>query len=142
MELFSAKITARVNPSSSIADGAFTLITTLPRSSPARAAATSKLDGMALPDGCKPDGKLGITPDGVLIVVVGVTIVGVDGVVGVEIVGEDLAGVGINMDPVEVVICPLVCALAPGANLGIKAISANPPFTFRTKRSADYASLW
>jgi hypothetical protein len=44
-------MTALVNPSSSIADGALTLTITFPRSSPALAAATSKLEGMALPLG-------------------------------------------------------------------------------------------
>jgi hypothetical protein len=47
-------MTARVNPSSSIADGALTLTITFPRSSPRLAAATSKLEGMALPLGTKP----------------------------------------------------------------------------------------
>jgi hypothetical protein len=40
--LFRAETTARVKPSSSIADGAFTLIITLSASSPRLAAATSK----------------------------------------------------------------------------------------------------
>ena len=37
-----------------MADGALTLTITLPRSSPRLAAATSKLEGMALPLGIKP----------------------------------------------------------------------------------------
>ncbi len=79
VELLSAKITALVNPSSSIAEGAFTLITTLPRSSPALTAATSNPEGIALPLGFNPEGIDGITPEGALGVVEGL---GADGTLG------------------------------------------------------------
>jgi hypothetical protein len=50
--LFRAKTTARVNPSSSIADGALTLIVIgRSASSPRLAAATSNPEGIALPLG-------------------------------------------------------------------------------------------
>ena len=105
MELFSAKITALVNPSSSIADGAFTLITTLPRSSPALTAATLKLLGIALPVGTSVDGALGVDAEGALGVAEGL---GADGTLGLGALAtfgsDELLGVlGAEKDGLEIV---------------------------------------
>ena len=147
MELFSANTTALVNPSSSIADGALTLIVTpfidcasarrenpprfiavelgtvlagalgvlalgaltltmtLPRSSPLLAAATSKLEGIALPLGTRVDGALTADPDGTLGVVDGLGAGGRLGLGAVEIFGRlELLGVlGAENEGLEIV---------------------------------------
>jgi len=105
VELLRAKITALVNPSSSIALGAFTLIITLPRSSPALAAATSNPDGIALPLGTSLDGVLTVDPDGVLGVVDGLGAEGTLGLGAAAIFGSlELLGVlGAENDGLEIV---------------------------------------
>jgi hypothetical protein len=105
VELFSAKITALVNPSSSIADGAFTLTITLPRSSPALTAATLNPDGIALPLGTSVDGALGVEADGALGVVDGLGAAGMLGLGAVGIFGSvELLGVlGAENDGLEIV---------------------------------------
>ena len=98
-----AKITARVKPSSSIAEGALTLTITLPRSSAARTAATLKLDGIA-----SPLGTIVVVIDGVVAVVAGVFtfgvvgVVAVDGTLGVVILGVDGKD-GVEVEGLEVV---------------------------------------
>ena len=98
-----AKITARVKPSSSIAEGALTLTITLQRSSAARTAATLKLDGIA-----SPLGTIVVVIDGVVAVVAGVFtfgvvgVVAVDGTLGVVILGVDGKD-GVEVEGLEVV---------------------------------------
>ena len=83
--------------------GALTLIVTFPRSSPARTAATSKLDGIAL-----PLGTMVVVTTGVVAVVVGVVTLGVvgvgavDGTLGVVILGVD-GNDGTELEGLEVV---------------------------------------
>jgi len=103
VELLRAKTTARVKPSSSITLGALTLITTLPFSSPALTAATSKLEGIAL-----PLGTIVVVTIGVVAVVVGVVtfgvvgVVAVDGTLGVVILGVE-GNDGTEVEGLEVV---------------------------------------
>ena len=103
VELLRARTTARVKPSSSMTLGALTFIVTFPRSSPARTAATSKLDGIAL-----PLGTMVVVTTGVVAVVVGVVTLGVvgvgavDGTLGVVILGVDGSD-GTELEGLEVV---------------------------------------
>ena len=103
VELLRAKTTALVKPSSSITLGALTLITTLPFSSPALTAATSKPEGIAL-----PLGTMVVVTTGVVAVVVGVVTFGVvgvvvvDGTLGVVILGVDGKD-GTEVEELEVV---------------------------------------
>ncbi len=98
-------MTALVNPSSSIADGAFTLTITLPRSSPALTAATLNPDGIALPLGTSVDGALGVEAAGALGVVDGLGAAGTLGLGAVAIFGRlELLGVlGAENDGLEIV---------------------------------------
>ena len=96
-------MTARVKPSSSMTLGALTFTVTLPRSSPARTAATSNVEGIAL-----PLGTIVVVIVGVVAVVVGVVTFGVVGVVAVDgTLGVVILGVegkdGTDVDGLEVV---------------------------------------
>ena len=96
-------MTARVKPSSSMTLGALTFTVTLPRSSPARTAAISKPEGMALPLGTIVVVIVGVVVavDGV--VTFGVVVLGeVEGTLGVVILGVD-GKEGTELDGVEVV---------------------------------------
>ena len=88
-----------------MADGAFTLITTLPRSSACLKPATLKFEGMALPLGTKVDGALTADPDGTLGVVEGLGAAGMLGLGAVAIFGSvELLGVlGAENDGLEIV---------------------------------------
>lgn len=91
-----------------MADGAFTLTITFPRSSPRLAAATSKLDGMALPLGTSIDGVLGADAEleGALGVVDGLGAAGMLGLLGaLAIFGSPaLLGVlGVEKEGLEIV---------------------------------------
>jgi hypothetical protein len=98
-------MTALVNPSSSIADGAFTLTITLPRSSPALTAATLNPEGIALPLGTSVDGALGVEADGALGVVDGLGSAAMLGLGAVAIFGsvELLETLGLAKDGAEIV---------------------------------------
>jgi len=102
--LLRAKITALVNPSSSIALGALTLIVT-PALLAATVPATLKPEGIALPLGTKVAGVLTADPDGTLGVVDGLGAVGMLGLGAVAIFGSDeLLGVlGAENEGLEIV---------------------------------------
>ena len=86
-------MTALVNPSSSIADGAFTLIVT-PALLAATVPATLNPEGIALPLGTSVDGALGVEADGALGVVDGLKAAGMLGLGAVAIFGSvELLGV-------------------------------------------------
>ena len=111
VELLSAKMTALVNPSSSIALGALTLIVT-PALLAATVPATLKPEGMALPLGTRVDGALIV--DAEELVVEEVTLGGVG-----------MNGVGIFILPVEVLILPDVALFCVNDGLEIRLISGN-----------------
>jgi hypothetical protein len=102
--LFSAKITALVKPSSSIALGALTLIVT-PALLAATVPATLNPEGMALPLGTRVEGVLTADDDGTLGVVDGLGAGGRLGLGAVAIFGSDeLLGVlGAENEGLEIV---------------------------------------